>query len=85
VVAAAPRLAAQERKPAFTVHREVNPRRPAGTAPTQPRFAGGPALKLNTAAVPDEIPEVEIRAKDAWTDDQGFRLSATRVAFKSRF
>lgn len=29
--------------------------------------------------------DVELREKDAWTDDEGLRLTATRVAFKRRF
>jgi hypothetical protein len=41
-------------------------------------------LRLS-AAEPDAIPEVDIRAKAEWADDQGFRFSPTRVAFKRRF
>ena len=40
-----------------------------------------PALRLEASQVPD----VDIRAKDEWFDDQGFRASPTRVAFKRRF
>ena len=41
-----------------------------------------------SAAAPvdhNEVPEVDIRAKAAWSDDEGFRVSPTRVAFKRRF
>lgn len=41
-------------------------------------------LKLTTVDI-DEVPEVDIRPKDEWLDDQGLRVSPTRVAFKRRF
>ena len=33
----------------------------------------------------DEVPTIEVRAKDAWFDDQGFRATPSRVSFKQRF
>lgn len=82
VVAVAPRLMAQERQPTFLVRQDPVSATPA---PHRARHAGRPALKLNAVIEPDEIPDVELRAKDEWTDDQGFRVSPTRVGFKSRF
>lgn len=32
-----------------------------------------------------EAPTVDVRAKPEWSDDQGLRVSPTRIAFKSRF
>ena len=55
-------------------------RRPPNVPPTQPT----PRLKL-TAVDIDDVPDVEIRAKAAWLDDQGLRVSPARVAFKRRF
>jgi hypothetical protein len=83
VVAVAPRMTTPSRVPALTIHRDVAVLRPAGVPPTQPDHRG---LKLNAAnADPDDIPEVEIRAKAEWTDDQGLRVGPTRLAYKSRF
>jgi hypothetical protein len=44
-------------------------------------------LQLRTRAASDstDTPTVDVRAKDGWSDDQGFRLSPTRLAFKRRF
>ena len=53
------------------------------------RAATGPALNLHAPGAlltePNEIVEVYIRAKSEWSDDQGFRVSPTQVAFKQRF
>lgn len=42
----------------------------------------GPAL-----GDPDErnVPDVDIRAKEVWSQDEGFRFTGSRVAFKRRF
>ena len=48
----------------------------------------GAPLKLerpNRLTQPDASPEVEIPAKADWSDDQGLRVTPTRVAFKRRF
>ena len=82
VVAAAPRMTTPSRVPALIVHREVTVLRPLGIPPTQPERRG---LKLNAAADPDDIPEVELRPKAEWSDDQGLRVGPTRLAYKSRF
>lgn len=42
-------------------------------------------LKLRRTAATDEVPQVDIRAKDEWADDQGFRFTGSRVGFKRRF
>ena len=81
VVAVSPRLIAQERQQTFLVRQDTVRATPAHRT----RLAGRPAIKLNADVEPDEIPDVELRAKDTWTDDQGFRVSPTRVGFKSRF
>ena len=53
------------------------------------RAATGPALNLNASRAlltqRTEIADVDIRAKSGWSDDQGFRVSPTRVAYKRRF
>lgn len=82
VVAAAQRMTTPSRVPALTIHRDVTVLRPAGIPPTQPERG---RLKLSATADPDDIPEVEVRAKAEWTDDQGLRVGPTRLAYKSRF
>jgi hypothetical protein len=44
-------------------------------------------LKLlpRLARADGEVPQVDIRAKDAWYDDEGLRASPTKVSFKRRF
>jgi hypothetical protein len=44
-------------------------------------------LKLKSATTLDahDVPAIELRAKDAWFDDQGFRASPTRLSYKARF
>lgn len=76
VVASAPRMTPASRVPALNLQRE---------ATTWVATAKRPALKLNPTSDPDEIPEVEVRAKAEWSDDQGLRVGPTRVAYKSRF
>lgn len=53
------------------------------------RTLSRPALKLPrphpAGVATDEVPEVDIRAKAAWSDDEGFRVTPTRVAFRHRF
>lgn len=53
---------------------------PAPTARPEP-------LKLRPGAGLDDVdtPQVDIRAKAEWSDDQGLRASPTRVSFKQRF
>ena len=84
-VAGAPRIAPQAPAPALTVDRTVIVRRPAGTLPTQPSLARLTYVIFPTPLRASDIPEVEVRAKEAWLDDQGLRLTPTRVAFKRRF
>lgn len=62
---------------------------------TEPRAAyrsaiirRGAPLRLeqpNRLTQPEAAPEVEIPAKADWSDDQGLRVTPTRVAFKRRF
>ena len=82
VVAAAPQMTTQSRVPALNLQRDVTQFRPAGQA-NMPAYR--PALKLNTPTDPDEIPDVEVRAKAQWSDDQGLRVGPTKLAYKSRF
>lgn len=75
VVDAAPR--------AFTVidERPTRVRR----QPTIPPTAPPTPLQLKSAPEDPETPKVEIRAKEAWLDDQGFRASPAKVSYKLRF
>ena len=79
-------LAVQPRTLALndTASRDV---RPAPAASIPPALAQAQPLKLQAHAAlsPDEIPAVEVQAKDAWFDDQGFRATPTRVSYKQRF
>lgn len=77
-VAAAPRVAPQSRI-AATLEREVYARPQAATKSARP------ALKLSSTRSVENVPEVEVTAKDDWSDDQGFRVSPTKLAFKRRF
>jgi hypothetical protein len=81
VVAGAPQMAANGSPPALTIDRSVIVRRPTGTPPPQPRLR----LRLQTLAPHAPLADVEIRPKADWLDDQGLRLTPTRVAFKRRF
>lgn len=80
VIAGAPQMGA--RTPALVVVREDArvPRRAVHIPPTDPT----PALRLSTPDA-NEIPAVEVRAKDEWFDDQGLQLKGSKVAFKRRF
>lgn len=79
VVAAGPRMAQAPAQALVRVERDARLlRRPHEVPPTQPR------LRLSAVDV-DEVPDVDIRAKDEWLDDQGLRVSPTRLAFKQRF
>lgn len=49
------------------------------------RAAGPRALKLTPTLEADETPDVELRARSEWYDDEGLRVTPTRVAFKRRF
>jgi hypothetical protein len=82
VVAAAPRMTAQPRVPALIIHRDVTVIRPAGVPPTQPERR---TLKLTPNIDPEDVPQVEVRAKAEWSDDQGLRVGPTKLAYKSRF
>ena len=42
-------------------------------------------MRMRKAKLTQIAPDFEVRAKPEWSDDQGFRISPTRVAFKSRF
>lgn len=50
-----------------------------------PLRKSAPPLKLVAAIEPGDIPDVDVRAKEAWSDDQGFRVTPTKLAFKRRF
>ena len=49
------------------------------------RAAGARLLNLKPSIAVDSPPEVDLRARSEWSDDQGFRMTPTRVAFKRRF
>lgn len=46
-----------------------------------------PILKIEASAATDLAASepLDVRPKDAWTDDQGFSLTRNRLAFKRRF
>lgn len=79
VVASAPRMTAGPAH-AFVIvqHDPRLQRRARGLPPSEPRMK----LRLSDAS---QVPEVDIRPKDAWRDDEGFRMSPARVAFRRRF
>jgi hypothetical protein len=81
----APRMAQDRASPALVIDRTVSVRRPAATAPTQPARMQRRLLVSRTPDPGAELPDVEIRSKAAWFDDQGLRLTPTRLAFKQRF
>ncbi|MBL8771013.1 MAG: hypothetical protein JNK30_06480 [Phenylobacterium sp.] len=78
VVAAAPRAA-----PAQTLSAARTPaadaRRQAVILRTEPQAR---PLDLSPA---EDAPEVDIQPKAEWSDDEGLRLTPTRLAFKRRF
>jgi hypothetical protein len=83
VVASAPRAAPAPANALVVLRREeAGVRRLPGAPPTDPT-AGRAALKLADSA--EDVPNVDLRPKAEWSDDQGWRASPTRVAFKRRF
>lgn len=80
VVAAGPPMAAAPTRAFVVIDRDPRlQRRPRSLPPTEPHVA---PLRLSAA---DEVPSVDIRPKDEWSNDQGLRVAPTRVAFKRRF
>ena len=60
----------------------------APTTQTSPLPTDRPQpLKLppRIALADGDVPQVDIRAKAEWSDDQGLRASPTKVSFKRRF
>ena len=81
VVAAGPRMVQPPTHTLVRIERDARLlRRPTDVPPTQP----GHRVKLSAIDI-DEVPDVDIQAKDAWLDDQGLRVSPTRLAFRRRF
>lgn len=78
--AAAPQMRAQPRAPSVTFQRQATLDRPAVSLPRD----ANAALNL-TASDSDEALDVELRPKAEWSDDQGLRVGATRIGYKSRF
>ena len=81
VVAATPQMHSQPRTTGFSIQRDFIVLRRAGVPPTQPDRR---VLKLTTVD-PGQIPEVAVRPRAEWSDDQGFRAGPTKLAFKRRF
>lgn len=78
--AAAPQMRTQPRAPSVTFQRETTLDRPAVS------LARDPNASLDfTASDTDEALDVELRPKAEWNDDQGLRVGATRIGYKSRF
>lgn len=82
VVASAPQMRSQPRVPALNLERETTALR--STSFVVSRAARKP-LKFNATIDPTDAPEVDVQAKDAWTNDEGFRVGPTKLAFKRRF
>lgn len=82
VVASAPQMRSQPRVPAVNLDREATSLR---STPFVVSRAARKPLKLNATIDPADAPEVDVQAKDAWTDDEGFRVGPTKLAFKRRF
>lgn len=79
-VASAPQLTSQPRAPALNLNRTTTTLRPV----TLPVRDEQPTVKLKRID-PEDAPQVEVQAKSDWSDDQGLRVSPTRLAYKSRF
>lgn len=87
VVSGAQQLRPQTRTvPLDLGDRDAGYRKPA-RASARKEANNTPVLKMTTSAQRDlnQVPETDIRAKDEWFDDQGFRLTPNRMAFKQRF
>ena len=70
----------------MTPHQPQKVRKASSLRPADLRRAASPRrLILNPTLEIGSLPEVDLRARAEWYDDQGFRLSPTRVAFKRRF
>lgn len=82
VVASAPRAAPVPSHGLVLRSEEAGAPRQADLPPTD---ANTPRVVLKLADSADEVPDVTLRPKAEWTDDQGWRASPTRVAFKRRF
>ncbi|WP_068874140.1 MULTISPECIES: hypothetical protein [unclassified Phenylobacterium] len=82
VVASAPQMRSQPRVPALNLDRSATSLR---STPSVVSRAARKPLKLDATIDPGDAPEIDVQAKDAWTDDQGFRLGPTKLAFKRRF
>ncbi|WP_293676700.1 hypothetical protein [uncultured Phenylobacterium sp.] len=73
---------------AFTLDRDAAAlwRTPAPrSAPRSTAHSRTLKLPPRLAIADGEVPEVDIRAKADWSDDQGLRASPTKVSFKRRF
>lgn len=83
VVAAAPRALPAPSRPFIVLSsREAAARPLPGARPTDPTSLR-PSLKLTDDG--DEVPDVELRPKAEWSDDEGLRVTPAKVAFKHRF
>lgn len=82
VVAGGPRMAmtTNTTQALARVEQDANLQGRVANTPIQPPIR----LKLTRVQV-DDVPVVEIEPRAEWFDDQGWRVSPTRVAFKRRF
>ena len=82
VVAGGPRMAMTPNTAQTLARVEQDTRLRGRTANTQAK----PPVRLKLTRVQvDDIPVVEIEPRAEWFDDEGWRVSPTRVAFKRRF
>ena len=80
-LASAPQMRSQPRAPALNFDRNITSFRTA-VIPAEPT---GPVIKMTRTSDIADVPDVEVRAKDAWSDDDGFRATPNKVAFKRKF
>ncbi|RAK62058.1 hypothetical protein [Phenylobacterium kunshanense] len=96
LVAGQASAAAAQTWPASTVAGapRVTPLKTAHKAPARPsslrlaelrRAADLRTLKLTPTIETGTLPDIDLRARSEWSDDEGFRVTPTRVAFKRRF
>ncbi len=89
VAASAPTIgrssAAWQNQPLVRTEAPAAWRAPERLPPTTPVDHPAPLKLQPRLAQVDHVPDVDIRAKDEWTDDQGLRFNFTKLAYKQRF
>lgn len=65
----------------MTSHHPVN----AAAFRVLPSHAAQRGLKMSVRGDDKVAQDIELRQKDEWTDDEGFRFNFTKLGYKSRF